>query len=181
LKKEILELKIALKEYIASLGMYDYIGLGVVFLLFLLLFFISIMARKKPIVATIIGFMSLVILFFGPLISKIALDMSVRKSEILELKTKQLQYVNSLLVNAKIKNRGLVTFNECDIKIKIIKKSNNKIKAIKYRLKPLKKYTYNKKVNLAPSSQVPIKIIIDDFKVKLPYELKITSQCKGSK
>ena len=73
MQKEIIHLKLFIKDYIDSLGLFDYLGLGIVALLFLFLFFASFLIKKRLLSATIIGILSFVVLFSGPFVVKVLL------------------------------------------------------------------------------------------------------------
>ena len=179
MKEKLAQYKLMFNEYIASLGIYDYLGLGAVVLVFLLLFLFSILLRKRFILATIIGFIGVFILLFGPFVSKYVLDMTVRASTIEELVVKKLQFTDGMLITGKIKNIGKITFDECTIKVKVTLVSKNYFKNLKYQFKPYKHYNYDREVNIEPNGLEDFRILVDDFKTDKEYTTEVTSKCKG--
>ncbi len=88
-------------------------------------------------------------------------DKSLRKAKIDVTKIKPLNFSRSTLMEAKLKNRSKINYNECFITIKIYKKSDSKVKSFLYKLKPLAKKTISIKRDIPRGKTVEIKSIFD--------------------
>jgi hypothetical protein len=181
MQKEIIHLKIFLQEYIDSLGIFDYLGLSLVAILFLFLLFLSFLIKKRLISATVVGILSFVILFSGPFVLKILLDKSVRKVEIIDPDIRALKYVDSILIKGKLKNVGNVKITSCDIKVAIVLKAKNSFKSFQNSLKPYKVYNYPQELSLLPQQEVDFRVEVKEFKIDKPYKTVLTTVCKGRK
>jgi hypothetical protein len=179
INQEIAGLKVFFRTYIESLGVFDYLALGIVALLFLFLLFLSFMMAKRFWSATIIGLLSFIILLSGPFVAKILLDMSVRKVEIIEPDIRALKYVDSILIKGKLKNAGHVKITSCDMKVSIILKGANRYKQIQNQLKPYKVYHYPKELMLLPGDETEFRIEVKNFNLEKPYNTELSTTCIG--
>jgi hypothetical protein len=179
MQKEIIHLKLFIRDYIDSLGLFDYLGLGIVALLFLFLFFASFLIKKRLLSATIIGILSFVVLFSGPFVVKILLDKTVRKVDIIDQDIRVLKYIDSMLIKGKLKNVGNVKITSCDINVSIILKANNTFKQIQNSLKPYKTYSFTKILNIVPGQNKEFRIEIKHFNIKKRYKTQLSTVCKG--
>ncbi len=152
-----------LKLYFQNLTLYDYIGIGIVGIVFLLLFILSlILLFKKPFLGFLIFLLSFLILPFGIFGIKDFLNQTLRKSEFVIKKAKPLHFSNSLLIEAQIRNLSKIDFRQCFIQLKIIKKSNSKLKNFLFTLKPLQIKTIYLYKPIPKNSSYILKKILDN-------------------
>ncbi len=152
-----------LKLYFQNLSLYDYIGIAIVSMVFLLLFILSlILLFKKPFVGFLIFILSFLVLPLGIFGVKEFLNQTLRKSEFIIKKIKPLHFSNSLLLEAKIKNLSKINFNQCFIELKIIKKSNSKLKNFLFELKPLQTKMIYLYKPISKNSSYTLKKILDN-------------------
>lgn len=167
-----------LKLYFKHLGLYDYIGLGVVGTVFLLLFILSlILLFKKPFLGFVFFVLSLMVLPFGVYGVQTLLNKTVRKSEFQIIKLKPLHFSKSLLIEAKIKNLSKTNFKMCLIRLKIIKKSNSKLKRFLYTLKPLAIKTIYIQESIQKGSSYTLKKILDSVIYSNSDEMTAKMDC----
>ena len=167
-----------LKLYFKHLGPYDYIGLGIVGIVFLLLFILSlILLFKKPIIGFVLIIISLMFPPLGIYGIKTLLDKTIRRSEIKIKKVEPLHFSNSLLVEANIKNLSKREFQMCLIKLQVIKKSNSKLKRFLYALKPLAIKTIYLYHPIKENSSYHIKKILDGIMYIKNDELTSNIDC----
>jgi len=151
------------KLYFQHLGFYDYIGLGFVGIVFLLLFILSlILLFKKPLLGFILFIISLFVLPIGIYGVQIFANKTIRKSSFIIKEAKPLHFSNSLLLEANIKNDSKTDFKICLIRIKIVKKSKSKIKDFLYSLKPFALKTIYLHEPIQRHSSYTLKKILDD-------------------
>ena len=152
-----------LKLYFQNLTLYDYIGVSIVGIVFLLLFILSIiLIFKKPFLGFLIFIFSILELPFGIFGIKEFLNQTLRKSEFVIKKIKPLHFSNSLLLEAEVKNLSKTNFSQCLIELKIIQKSDSKLKNFLYKLKPLQIKTIYLYKPIQKNSSYTIKRILDN-------------------
>ena len=167
-----------LKLYFKYLGPYDYIGLGVVGTVFLLLFILSlILLFKKPFLGLAFFILSLMILPFGVYGVQTLLNKTIRKSKLQIEKLKPLHFSKSLLMEAKIKNLSKIDFKMCLIRLKIIKKTNSKLKRFLFALKPLSFKTIYIHKHIQKGSSYTLKKILDNVIYSKSDEMTAKIEC----
>ncbi len=166
------------KLYFKHLGPYDYMGLGVVGIVFLLLFILSlILLFKKPFLGFIFFILSLMILPFGIYGVYTLSNKTIRKSEFQIKKIKPLHFSKSLLIEARIKNLSKSNFKMCLIHLKIVKKSNSKLKKFLYKLKPLAIKTIYIYKSIQKGSSYTLKKILDNVIYSNSDEITAKMDC----
>ncbi len=153
----------AIKLYLHHLNLYDYIGFAFVGIVFFLLFLIGIILlfKRRFSISFLTLFLSFMIIPIGFLGVKYMTDKSLREAEINIIKMKPLHFSRSTLMEAKLKNRSKISYNECLVTIKVYKKSDSKVKSFLYRLKPLAKKTISIKREIPKGGTIEIKSIFD--------------------
>jgi hypothetical protein len=164
-------------DYIADFLIYDYLAHGIVLILFFLLFAVSIIARKKILVAILIFFIAVLVLVFGPFVAKMAIDNTVRASKVSDLTYKQLIYIDDVIVKGKIHNRGKINFTQCEVDMSIIKPEENEYKQMLSDLKPIKKYRFVVNEKIKQNESYDFDFTITKFQIQ-KYKLKAQSKCK---
>ena len=132
-------------------------------IVFLLLFTLSmILIFKKPFLGFLIFIFSILVLPLGIFGVKKFLNQTLRKSEFVIKKIKPLHFSNSLLLEAKIKNLSRINFDQCLIELKIIKKSDSKIKNFLFKIKPLQSKIIYLYKPIPKNSSYTLKKILDN-------------------
>ena len=166
------------KLYFKHLGPYDYMGLGVVGIVFLLLFILSfILLFKKPFLGFVFFILSLMILPFGIYGVYTLSNKTIRKSEFQIKKIKPLHFSKSLLIEARIKNLSKSDFQMCLVRLKIVKKSNSKLKKFLYELKPLTIKTIYIYESIKKGSSYTLKKILDNVIYSNSDEITAKMDC----
>ncbi len=166
------------KLYFKHLSPYDYIGLGVVGIVFLLLFILSlILLFKKPFLGFVFFILSLMILPFGAYGVQTLLNKTIRKCEFQIKNIKPLHFSKSLFIEAQIKNLSKSDFQMCLVRLKIIKKSNSKLKKFLYELKPLAIKTIYIHKSIQKRSSYALKKILDNVMYSNNDEMTAKINC----
>ena len=166
-------------DYIHHLTLYDYIAFGWILLFFILLLIFSILiSSKRPILATIFILFDFLLFIFSPILVKTFINQTVKKTQIEIINNERLIFGKSVIVTAKIVNKGKIDFKECEIKGRIVKAGNNFLKNFIYKLKPLKKRTIFIKEKIPKNSSYEFKMVFNDFKyAKNDYNISIKAEC----
>ncbi|WOE69689.1 DUF2393 family protein [Hydrogenimonas thermophila] len=159
-----------------SLTKYDIVAIGwVIFLAILLLVLAAFIKRHS--LQYFILFLSILLLFFGPVGTKLVLDNYLRKADITINKVKALKYSNSVIVTGTITNSSRLPFKKCDIALLFTKPSNNNImKKVTNTLKPLHTFVWDMNTTLEKKETKQFKIIVDSFKIK-DFNLTVQPRC----
>jgi len=171
-------LKMSLVDYVNSLTIYDYIAFGwLIFLLFILLLLSVLLFRKKPKLASFLLFIVFITMFTGPVFTKIFLDKTVRKVEIVDQNHTLLNFSKSLIVTGKLYNKSKIDFYICHVSAKVLKVSDNKYKNIINSIKPIRKKSIIIDVNISKNEYKEFKMIFEEFKYKNNYNVITVAEC----
>ncbi len=172
------EIRLKFLTYINSLTIYDYVAFGwLIFFILIILVLIVLLSRKKPKLAIFMLLFTLLLIVVAPIGIKYFLDMSVRKVELFDKKVTKLNYDSSLILTAKLKNSGKITYKKCFISAKVFKIENNKYKDILNRLKPMRIKTISIDKRLHEGDVTDFKIIIDGFKYGGDFNTSLSAEC----
>lgn len=90
------------------------------------------------------------------------LNQTLRNSKFIIKKVKPLHFSNALLLEAEVKNLSKIDFNQCLIQLKIIKKSDSKLKNFLFELKPLQIKTIYLYKTIPKNSSYMLKRILEN-------------------
>ncbi len=160
-----------------SLTKYDVVAIGwVIFLAILLLILAAFLKRQG--LQYLVLFLSILLLFFGPVGTKVVLDNFLRNANIVISKVKPLKYSNSTIVAGTITNNSRIPFKNCQIALLFTKKNNddNIIKKVVNSLKPIHTFIWDMNSTLEKKESKQFKIIVDSFS-REDFNLTIQPRC----
>jgi len=130
-----------------SLTKYDAFAIGWVIFLAILLLTLAAFIKKHSL-QYIILFLSILLLFLGPIGTKLVLDNYLRKADITLIKAKPLKYTDSVIVTGTITNNSRLPFQKCDIALLFVKPADNTFKKIANMLKVKKEFYLGNEFNI---------------------------------
>ncbi len=168
-----------LLNYIHHLTLYEYVAFGwVVFFFITLLIFSIIIANKKPLLATILIVFNFSLLILSPILIKILMNNTIKKSEVKILNQEHLKFSKSIIVQGEVINKGKIDFKECEIKGRIYKISSNSLKNFLYKLKPLKKKKIILKKRLPKKASLEFRLVFNNFVYpKNDFNVTVNAEC----
>ncbi len=170
--------KQSLGDYVHSLTIYDYLAFGWLALLLIVMFLLSIMMiKKRPKCAILLMFVTTFFIFVAPISIKLFLDKSVRKVVILDQNHTVLNFSKSLIVTAKLENRGKIDLYKCYINSKVLKAPDNFLKDILNYLKPIEKKTIILTEDLPQNQKKEFKVVFENFKYSGNYAVIVKAEC----
>jgi len=158
-----------------SLTKYDAVAIGWVIFLSILLLVLSAFIKRHSLQYVIL-FLSILLLLFGPVGTKIVLDNYLRRADIAIIEAKPLKYSNSIIIKGTITNNSRLPFKKCDIALLFIKPAENILKKISNTLKPKLTYVWEMNSSLPKKETKQFKIIVDSFNMK-EFNLTVQSRC----
>ena len=160
-----------------SLIMYDYILFGVSFGLFLLFIILTIVLRKKALLATLFGLISFLILILGPTLGFVKMHEYLFKNSTKLLSQKRLEFTNAIVVKGTLTNESELDFSSCKITANIHKISKNSLKNYIYKFKTLKKMSIIEE-DIIKKQTINFKIIVEPFTYSKDYNITLGAKCK---
>jgi ribosome maturation protein Sdo1 len=133
--------------------------------------------KSKPLLSFVIFILAILFIptgFFG---AKYFIDGKLRKNTVVIETVKPLKYTKSVIIKGKITNKGKIDFKKCLIEIKIVKTSKNRLHAMLYQLKPIKKMSILLDRHIKKGSGVSFKTMINDIKYEKYYSVVPSAKC----
>jgi len=158
-----------------SLTKYDAAAIGWVIFLAVLLLVLAAFIKKQSL-QYIILFLAILLLFLGPIGTKVVLDNYLRKADITITETKSLNFTDSVIITGSITNSSRLPFKKCDIAFLFVKPANNMLKQFANTLKTKKSFVWELNTTLERKETKQFKIIIDSFKMR-EFNLTVQSRC----
>lgn len=171
--------KQSLGDYVYSLTIYDYVAFGWLAFLLIVIFSLSVMMmmRKKLRCSILLMLVTIFLIFAAPISIKLFLDKSVRKVAILDQNHTILNFSKSLIVTAKLENRGKIDLHKCYINSKVLKTPENFFKDILNYLKPIEKKTIILTEDLSQNQIKEFKVVFENFKYSENYDVIVKAEC----
>jgi len=164
--------------YINHFSIYDYVAYAWLILLFFIAILLAILiAKKSPIFSMLIFFVALILLFVGPFIIKNYLDEYLRPTKNIDILVKKLEFSNALVVTGKVKNISNHTYNICNVKISVLKNSDNFINKTINKLKPLRKKSISINESLDINQTKELRVVFDNYTYANDVNVSINSEC----
>lgn len=163
--------------FIDSLIMYDYILFGASFGLFLLFIILTIVLRKKALLATLFGLLSFSILILGPTLGYVKMHEYLFKNSTKLVSQKKLEFTNAIVVKGTLSNESKFDFSSCKITANVHKVSKNSLKNYIYKFKTLKKMSIIQE-NIIKNQTIDFKIIVEPFTYSKDYNITLGAKCK---
>lgn len=171
-------MKANITAFIDQLLIYDYILFGTVIALFILLLLLAILLRKKSSLAILLVLISFLILIVGPTLGYIQLHNFLFSTTNRITEVKELEFSQALVIKGEVNNASKRQFSTCKINANLFKVSGNKYLDLLYPLKPFKKMSILKDVNLSPGESYDFKMIVEPFIYSKEYNVSIKTECR---
>jgi len=172
------QLKASLTDYIHTLTMYDYVAFGWLFGLLMMMILTALLSSKnKPKLASFLIFFSFILMFIGPVGTKLFLDKTIRKVEIIDQNSTKLNFSKLLVITGKIENHGKINLQKCYVNAKVLKVSDNKYLNFLYNLKPIRKRTIIAEANISKDTAEEFKVVFEKFNYTKDYRVTVNAEC----
>ncbi len=158
-----------------SLTKYDYMAIGWILFLALLLLILAAIVKKRAL-SYLSLFMGVLLLFAGPAAVKSIMDSYLRKADIQVESTKRLNYSSSLIIEGKIKNDSELDFSRCDLAVSIYRPAYNFLDRAAAVLKPIAVKIERTDFPIARNETKPFRIIVDHFSTQ-EFNLTVQPRC----
>lgn len=163
--------------FIEGLITYDYVLFGAVFILFILLIFLSILLRKKVFFALLFLLLSFTILILGPTLGYIEMHKYLFKNSVLLESQKKLSFSEAVVVKGKITNESQRNFSSCKITAMAYKVTKNEYKNYLLKLKPFKKVSIVSPA-IPKGESHEFKLFVEPFTYTKDYNISLEGDCK---
>ncbi len=170
-------MKAKLTAFLDSLILYDYILFGSVFVLFILFIILSIVLRKKVLLAVLLAIFSFSLLILGPTFGYVKMHEYLFKNSIKLISQKKLEFVSAIVVKGALTNESKFDFSSCVITAKVHKESKNELKKYLYRFKTIKKASIIEE-SIRKGETINFKIIVEPFNYSKDYNISLGAKCK---
>ncbi|BDY12750.1 DUF2393 family protein [Hydrogenimonas cancrithermarum] len=158
-----------------SLTKYDFMAIGWVLFLAVLLMILGAFIKRKTIAYALL-FIGFLLFFAGPPAIKVAMDSYLRAAEVEVEKVKTLAYSDAAIVEGTIENRGKINFSKCDLVLIFRKPAKGGIEALSAFFKPLDIRIEPLGEALEKGSAKPFKIVVDHFS-RNDFNLSVLARC----
>ena len=158
-----------------SFTKYDYMAIGWILFLAILLLILSIFVKRKSF-SYFLLFLGLILLFVGPPLIKTALDGFIRQASIDVGRSKALRFSHSLIIEGNITNRGKIDYSSCDLIVSLYR-PNTVWKEWRALIDPEKIHIEHFKTSLERGVTKPFKIIVDDFSNRNDFNVSVRARC----
>ncbi len=158
-----------------SLTKYDYMAIGWILFLAILLMVLGAFIKRRSLSYSLL-FFGLFLLFFGPPVIKMAMDLYLRAATVTIEKVKPLNFSRSLIVEGTIENSGRIDFSSCDIVLSVYR-PNGLLKEWSAVLKPHRVDIEHFEMPLERGMAKPFKIIVDHFSNKDDFNVSVRARC----
>ncbi len=158
-----------------SLTKYDYMAIGWILFLALLLLILAAIVKRRTL-SYFLLFVAVSLLFVGPVVVKGIMDRYLRVAKVDISKIKPLTYSRSLLIEGSITNSGRIDFKRCDLALIIYKQESNILKSVAARLKPMRVEIDSLDFPLPSGESKPFRIIVDHFNAH-DFNLSLQPRC----
>lgn len=163
--------------FVNQLTNYDYALFGGIFLLFLLLLIITLLARKRHILSVFMLLLSVCVLFIGPIIGYKELHKILYKNSCNVTSTKELHFTPAVVVMGTVTNESKRDFSTCKITASAYKVSHHAILDKLFMLNPFKKMSITQE-NILQGEVRSVKIIVEPFTYKQDYNISLGADCR---
>ncbi len=170
-------MKAKITAFIDSFIMYDYILFGASFGLFLLFIILTIVLRKRALLATLFGLLAFSILTMGPTLGYLKMHEYLFKNSTKLTSQKRLEFTNAIVVKGTLTNESESDFSSCEITANVHKLSKNPLKNYIYKFKTLQKMSIIEE-NIMKNQTIDFKIIVEPFTYSKDYNITLGAKCK---
>ena len=172
------ELQNSLKFYAEYFSWIDWVSYSWAFLLFLIIFVVSIYVMSKAqILGVLMLFLSIFGLAAGVYFISDFLDTRLRARNLELISQKRLSYTDALVVDFNLKNLSKKSFGRCNIRLKFYYPSENKLKNAINKFKPFLKENIIFEGQIAAGESRRISGAIEGFRAARDYNITTASEC----
>lgn len=166
-----------LATFIDELIIYDYILFSGVFSLFILLFILGLILRKKAVKAIVLIFSAFFVLLVGSTLGYLKMHEYLFNNSISLISQKKLTFSQAVVVYATVKNNSNFDFENCKISAMVYKVSGNAIKDYIFTFKPLMKMSIFE-YDILKGEERELKIILEPFTYSNDYNISVEAICR---
>ena len=166
-----------INAFINELIIYDYILFGSVFVIFILLFIMGILARKKTSTSVLLFLLSFVIVILGPTVGYSKMHQVLFKNSVEFKDQKKLTYTKAVVVYGVVKNSSNFDFSMCNIKAGASKVSGNAIKDYLFAFNPFKEMSIIE-YDILKGEEREFKLILEPFTYSKDYNISLGASCR---
>jgi hypothetical protein len=170
-------MKEKISALIHSFILYDYILFGATFFLFLLFIILTIIVRRKKLLAGFLFLLSFSILILTPTLGYQKMHQYLFKNSVEIISQKRLQFTDAIVLKGRVTNESKKDFSSCKITAKVSQASKNKLRNFIYQFKIIQTSTLVKE-NISQNSSENFKMIIEPFTYKKRYSISLKADCK---
>jgi hypothetical protein len=158
-----------------SLGKYDYMAIGWVLFLSLLLMLLGAFVRRRSLSFTLL-FIGLFLFFVGPPTIKAVMDRYLRAADVTVTSVKVLSYSHAAAIEGTLKNRGKIDFSRCDLVLIFHAPAHDALSSLKAYLKPYEIRIETLQFPLVVGEEKPFSLLLDGYD-RQPFELTPIARC----
>lgn len=155
----------------------SYIEIGIflfIFILFLLVFMLTLLSYPKKIIFPCLFILSFLILLSTPFVIKFVINDGLYKTQILYNKASPLQYANAFLVDMDIKNIGKKEISKCLLSVNVHHSNKNILEKLKNFIRPQATFKYLVQKRIPINQTKNVVVMIDKYYYrKYPYRLSV--------
>ncbi|WP_229860084.1 DUF2393 family protein [Candidatus Sulfurimonas baltica] len=166
-----------INTFIDELIIYDYILFSVIFALFILLFILGLILRKKATKAIVLISLAFFILLVGSTLGYSKMHEYLFSNVTSFISQKKLTFSQAVVVYATVKNNSNFDFVNCKISASAYKVSGNSIKDYIFTFKPLMKMSILE-YDILKGEERELKIILEPFTYSNDYNISVEATCR---
>ena len=167
----------ALQFYAQHLGLYDYLALGWVLLVFLFTLVVVVATIDRfPSLGSLLLVADAAFLFVGAYYAFHFVDDQTRKRDLVLGSVRQLAYSDTVILDLNLTNKSQKPFKYCRVSADFSKAHKNKYVALAYSLRPFRSESAEYTGRIDANETRAFKIIIEDFRPK-NYAVSVKSEC----
>jgi len=170
-------MKSKITAFIDTLSLYDYALFGGVFVVFILVIILALIARKRILSSIFLILLAFAILFLGPTLGRKMMYDYLYKNTVTITSEKQLQFCDAIVVKGTLKNESKKDFKVCKIEVLVHKVSTSTLRNYVNNFKHIDGVVFYEE-DISKGQEIKFKAIIEPFKYKKKYSLSIGANCK---
>lgn len=163
------------KELAQKLIIYDYIGFGVAFVVFIFFFILALFFRKNIVLFFLILIISLLVPLLSPFAIKEVMNRFVKSSTLEIVSNSRLKYDDVVVIDGVVTNNSIIDFRGCIVEVSF--KDSNLSLIDRYIAPPFLVKKESIESTLDRGSSTKFRIIIENFKRRDGYESSFNVEC----
>ena len=172
-----MQILLGLKEYLLTLGIFDFAILGFFFLVFLFFLLCTILFKKNLILAFIFFLLSIISVISAPIVGNYVVKNYVNKSYIHLDNDKRLHFYDAYLLSGVIENRSKHEFKYCVLELNVYTRSTNPLKnSLNRYLKPLLNQSFVVEGPIAVKESKNFRFLVEGFLYQ-DFASDVSSRC----